>query len=261
MKPYAAFAIAALLAGTAAPAAAQRSDTFDWSGPLVAGRTITVQGLNGSIEASPASGGTVQVTARKRSRDDDLDQVRIEVRETADGLTICPIYPGRSACPGENDDENRGRRRDRNDVRVDFDIRVPTGVHLDAATVNGEIEVRALTGDVRASSVNGAISVASTGAVEARTVNGSIEAASARDRWNGTLDFRTVNGSIELTLPAGVAARVQASTVHGGLTSDFPLTIEAGRQWGPRSMEGAIGQGGGTLRMETVNGAIHLRRG
>ena len=50
------FAIAlAALALTAIPAAAQREETFRWSGQLAGGRTLNVRGLNGDIEARPSS--------------------------------------------------------------------------------------------------------------------------------------------------------------------------------------------------------------
>lgn len=239
----------------AGPALAQRTERFDWSGAVAAGKTVTIQNVNGEVSAAPATGGSVEVVAVKESRRGDPAAVRIEVRETADGVTICPVYPGQSKCGRQERD-----RDDDDRVSVDFTVRVPAGVHLEAATVNGRVEARGLTGDVRVSTVNGGIEVDAAGVVEARTVNGSIEAASGRSSWRGTLDFATVNGSIDLTLPAAVAAEVDAKTVNGGLTSDFPLTIQANRQWGPRRMEGTIGGGGGELRMETVNGAIRLRR-
>ena len=101
----------------AAPAAAQDSNTFRWQGDLAAGRTVTVRGIHGEITASPSTGGRVEVTAVKSGRRGDPAAVRIEVRETADGVTICPVYPDHSACPGDD----RGRRsRDRDDdVKVD----------------------------------------------------------------------------------------------------------------------------------------------
>jgi hypothetical protein len=243
------------LATLAAPALGQRTEEFTWQGAVAAGKTVTILNVNGEIAAVPASGGAVEVVAVKKSRRGDPSTVRIEVREEADGVTICPIYPGETSC---------GKRsRDRNDddrVSVDFTVRVPARVRLEAATVNGRVEVRGLTGDVQASTVNGGIQLETAGAAEARTVNGSIEAALGRGSWDGRLDFQTVNGSIDLSLPAAAGARVEARTVNGGLSTDFPLTIQSNRQWGPRRMEGTIGTGGGELRLETVNGGIRLRR-
>ena len=254
-------ALAALVLATAVPAAAQRADTFRWSGALEAGRTLTIEGINGGIEASPASGGEIEVVATKESEDGDVGEVRIDVHPTEDGVTICAVYPGMDGCgPVERRGRNRHGDDHDNDTVIEWVVRVPRGVHLDASTVNGKVEIRGLSGDVHASTVNGGIEVAAAGAVEATTVNGSITASTGAARWDGTLDFRTVNGSITLDLPAGTAADVEAKTLNGGLRTDFPLTIEAGREWGPRTMRGTIAGGGGRLRLETVNGGITLRR-
>lgn len=81
-----------------------------------------------------------------------------------------------------------------------------------------------------------------------------------RASWTGTLGFGTVNGSITLRMPAGTNATVEGSTVNGGIDSDFPLMLEANHSWGPRRFEGQIGQGGGKIEFETVNGSIRLVR-
>ena len=255
------FAIAlAALVLTAIPAAAQREETFRWSGPLAGGRTLEVRGLNGDIEARPSSGSTVEVAARKHGDDDDPREVDVEVIESADGIQVCAVYPGKrggriSTC---RDDDDRDDEMD-NDVVVDFTISVPAGVVFEGSTVNGGIDVAGLRGETRVSTVNGGIEVASSGTVEAHTVNGSIRASTGAASWSGTLDFQTVNGSITLTLPANAAAIVSAETVNGGFSSDFPLTVEAG-EWGPKRISGTIGSGGGRLELETVNGGISIRK-
>jgi hypothetical protein len=255
-----AIAVATFLAAAAAPAAGQQEDTFRWSGPLAAGKKLEVRGVNGDIEAGPASGGIVEIVALKRGDDDDPRSVDIEVIEGSDGIQVCAVYPGKrgarvSTCGDSYDSDDT----DENDVVVDFTVSVPTGVVLDAGTVNGGIDVSGLRGDVRVSSVNGGIEVASSGTVEASTVNGSIKASTGSGNWSGTLDFHTVNGSITLTLPAAASASVSAETVNGDFSSDFPLTVEAGR-WGPKRIHGTIGSGGGQLNLQTVNGGIAIRK-
>jgi hypothetical protein len=238
-----AIALGALVVAAAAPAAAQREDTFRWSGQLAAGKTLEVRGINGDIEARPSSGRTVEIVALKRGDDDDPRAVEVEVVEEADGIRVCAVYPGKR---GERvntcrDSDHDGDDMEDNDVVVDFTVSVPSGVVFEASTVNGGIEV------------------ASSGTVEARTVNGSIKAATGSASWSGALDFQTVNGSITLTLPAGAGATVSAETVNGDVSSDFPLAVEAGR-WGPKSVSGTIGSGGGRLNLETVNGGISIRK-
>ena len=56
---------------------------------------------------------------------------------------------------------------------------------------------------------------------------------------------------------AGVPV-VHVVGTNGSLSSDFPLLIQSGRRWGPRKLEGTIGSGGGSLKLETVNGGIQL---
>jgi DUF4097 and DUF4098 domain-containing protein YvlB len=100
--------------------------------------------------------------------------------------------------------------------------------------------------------------VSTTGYAEAQTVNGSIRAAMKGASPPERLDFHTVNGGITLDLPDGFAADVEAQTVNGDVSTDFPLTIQG--RFGPRRVFGKIGGGGTRLSLETVNGSIRLRR-
>lgn len=256
-----------MVRGTAAAAllllaaGAARAQEFRWEGTIPAGRTIEVVGVNGDIRAVHATGGTALVTADKGGRGDH-ERVTIDVVESGGGVRICAVYPQKRGGTSNPCRDGHGHRDiDDVDVTVDFTVHVPTGVELVAETVNGGIDGEGLRGDVQAATVNGGISVSSTGRVEASTVNGGIDAASGRGTWEGTLEFSTVNGSIHLRLPADTGAEVEAETVNGGLSSDFPLTIEANQNWGPRRMVGTIGGGGGRLRLETVNGEIEIARG
>ena len=249
------------LLGSAGRAIGQAQEPFRWSGVVEPGKTLEVRGINGDIEASGAEGTAAEVRASKEGEDDDPREVRIEVVEDAQGVLICAVYPTRR---GERPNECHRNRRDQqlddHDVTVDFVVQVPAGVRLVARTVNGSIRATGIGADTEVSTVNGKVEVASTGTVSAHTVNGSIEATMGRERWTGKLEFHTVNGSVTLRMPAGTSAVVEGETVNGDLESDFPLTLEANRQWGPRKFEGSIGEGGGRLSIETVNGSIRLVR-
>jgi hypothetical protein len=241
-----------------APATAQ--GVFEWKGQLAAGKGIEIRGINGDVLASAATGSEVQVTAVKRAhRRGDPEDVRIEVVEHADGVTICAIYP-----PGRRGRENEcapggGHQETRdNDVSVEFTVRVPAGVRFFGNTVNGDVEVDGLRSDAEVSTVNGSVDISTTGYAEATTVNGSIEATLGSATWPRHLDFRTVNGGITLRLPADTRAEVEAETVNGDITTDFPLTVSG--RFGPRRVNGTIGGGGSVLALQTVNGSIRLRK-
>jgi len=237
--------------------AATAQGDFEWSGRLARGQTLEIRGINGAVIASAAEGNEARVTAVKREgRRGDPDDVRIEVVEHGDGVTICAVYPSRR---GENTCEPGGGRNqdnERNDTEVRFRVQVPAGVHFSGNTVNGDVEARDLRADAHLRTVNGDIDVSTSGQVEASTVNGGITASIGQATWDGTLSFHTVNGSIELMLPAGLAADVSAETVNGAMHTDFPLTVQG--RWGPRRLSGRIGNGGGQLQLKTVNGSIRL---
>jgi hypothetical protein len=251
-----ALAWAAVAAILAAPAGAE---DFQWRGRVAPGKTVEIKGVNGAIEASPATGDEVEVTANKRGRRSDPESVRIEVVEHAAGVTICAVYPDaggqRNECvPG---DGGRMNARD-NDVQVHFSVRIPRGVAFAPRTVNGEVNASNLEGDVDARTVNGSIELSTSGHAEAQTVNGSIRARAGRADWTGDASFKTVNGSITVTLPSSASAEVKAATVNGEIETDFPLTV-SGRV-SRRRLSGTIGSGGRSLELETVNGSIQLRK-
>jgi DUF4097 and DUF4098 domain-containing protein YvlB len=145
-----------------------------------------------------------------------------------------------------------------NDVQVRFDVKVPVGVRFVGRTVNGGIDARALPADGEAYTVNGAIEIEAGGLARAETVNGGIRARLGRADWKDRLEFKTVNGGIVVELPASVGAEVEARTVNGDIETDFPLTVQG--RFSKRRLSGTIGEGGRHLELETVNGAIELRR-
>ena len=250
-----------LLLASPAVTAAQSPD-FRWTGTVAAGKTIEIRGVNGNIAAEAASGNTVEVTAVKHADDDDPAEVKIEVVETGNGVVVCAVYP----TPRRSNRENQcGSGRDYqmnvndNDVTVNFTVKVPRGVLLDANTVNGSIKASGLTADADLNTVNGGIDVTTTGLVEAQTVNGRITARIGRTDWSGTLGFKTVNGGISLTAPGDLSADLEASAVNGGIDSDFPVTVNG--RIDRTHLRGRIGAGGRTLELETVNGGIEIKKG
>jgi len=235
---------------------------FNWHGRLAAGKRLEVKGVNGDVRAVVASGAEAVVNARKQARRSDPDEVKIEVVESDEGVTICAVYPTPPRARHENicePGDHWSSSTDNNDVTVDFEVQVPAGIEFDGQTANGEMSAEGLKGDVRASSVNGSVRVSTTGLAEASTVNGSVYAEMGRANWSNDLRFSTVNGGITLILPAKLDTDVRATTVNGDIESDYPLTISG--KFGPRRLRGTIGAGGRSLNLSTVNGEIRLKKG
>lgn len=253
--------LAAAMVCGAAPLAAQRTgESFSWQGTLRPGQVIAIRGISGQITATPAAGAEASVTAQKHARRSNPAEVQIKAVPSADGITICALYPPQSGDPAnECLPGGRGHNSSRNnDTQVDFTIHVPAGVRFVASNVNGGIEATGLTGDVDARTVNGGIHLATEGLARAQTVNGGIDAQMGRTDWSGTINLETVNGGIRVTLPASASTSITAETVNGGLSSDFPLTVQG--RFNPHRITGVLGQGGRDLLLKTVNGGIDLRR-
>jgi len=243
------------------PRLVQKNATpFTWRGAVLQGNAIEIKGVNGDVTAGPASGNEVEVTAERKSRRNDPEDVKIEVVQHGDGVTICAVYPSTDAGrPNECKPGSEGRMNvQNNDVTVKFTVRVPAGVRFIGHTVNGDVEADSLGGPVSLKTVNGSVTFGTTSYGEASTVNGSIRGSLGSGVWNDGLTFHTVNGSITLDLPSDTSAAVRARTVNGDISTDFPVTV-SGRV-SPRRLDGTIGAGGRTLDLETVNGSVRLRR-
>ena len=259
-----AVAAASVAFGSVAGAQQRSADRdFSWDGRLTNGKWLYVRNLNGSIRVERATGDRAEVTAVKRYRRGDPEQVRIETKRLGgdDGdVIICAFWNENATCDEDGyrsrgDDNHRGRD---NDTSVEFTVKLPAGVKLGVSTVNGGVNVAGATSEVNASTVNGRVSATSSGGpVNASTVNGDIDVR-MRELGTGDLEYSTVNGSIEIEVPANLDADLDMRTVNGSLSSDFPIMVQG--RMNPRRMRATIGKGGRRLRLETVNGSVELRK-
>jgi hypothetical protein len=242
--------------------AQQTDDSFKWSGAIEAGRTLYARNLNGGIKVESGTGATAEVRAIKKWKKGDPNDVKITSEKTSKGdIVVCAIWNGHNTRCDEDGYSSHGDDswKKNNDVSVEFIIRLPKGVKLDASSVNGGIGVDGATAAVKATTVNGGIEASSLGGpVRASTVNGGIKVR-AGVMGDGPVEYSTVNGGITLELPATLNADVELSTVNGGVTSnDFPITVQG--RIDRKHLHGTIGKGGPTLKASTVNGSIELRR-
>jgi len=256
-----------MLVASVAGAQRRSAQDFSWEGTIPTGRRLYVRNLNGAINVQRATGTKAEVTAVKRWRRGDPEDVKIEATKVGandQDVLVCAVWTERTRCDEDgydmrNDhDRWRGDRDNRNDVSVEFTVRLPAGVKLVTSTINGSLEIEGATSTVEASTVNGEIHAASTGGpVMASTVNGSIE---VRMREMGTeqLEFSTVNGSITVYVPDDINAELDMRTVNGRVSSDFPLTISG--RINPRHLRATLGKGGQRLEFSTVNGSVELRK-
>src|SRR6478672_3643570 len=284
-KLFGALAVAALIASPAASSAqsdlGRDKDVWTWDGKVSSGNWFKLSSINGPVSIEPSNDGQVHVRAEKQVNRGSVTDVAFQVIEVPTGdVRICAIWR-RDVCDEEglhsrrNDDDED--RNDRRDVRVKFTVKVPAGVRVSAGTVNGEMRVRDVSSDVRATTVNGLVEVRNVGGevrantvnggvdvttrsgpVNANTVNGDIDVSLGSLAHDGAMRFRTVNGSVTVETPPGLDADVSMETMHGSISSDWPVQLSG--KFGPRRAEGTIGRGGRVIRMTTLNGSVELRK-
>ncbi len=86
------------------------------------------------------------------------------------------------------------------------------------------------------------------GTADLATVNGTVEANYTSLNNVHEIKLKSVNGSVDLLLPQSPNAEVEASTVNGSLSTDFPLTVKG--HWVGKNMSGTLGSGGVHIELE-----------
>ncbi len=223
-------------------------EEFHQTYPLTATGHVSVANVNGAIHVTGWDRNEVKVDAIKTGQDEQsLKEAQIIVEAGADAVSIRTKYPDHC--------------HDCHPASVEYTVMVPRQAaldHLDA--VNGSVAIEGVTGRVKANSVNGAITVHGAASdSELTTVNGRVEAD--YDRVAGSkVALKAVNGTLALNLPANFGARIKASTLHGGIRSNFDLPVR-NAEFGPgSSLDSTIGDGAVEISLTTVNGGIQLNR-
>jgi DUF4097 and DUF4098 domain-containing protein YvlB len=226
------------------------TEEFHHTYPLSAGGRVSLNNVNGEVHITGWDRDEVKVDAVKYAHtQDELNDVDIEVEASSGSVSIETKY--------RSQDRNFGGGR-HDSASVDYTIMVPRNARLDEVElVNGPLEIHGVSGEVHASSVNGSlIADGLQGRSEISTVNGRTDVRF--DKVLDSIDISSVNGSVELVIPSDTKARVDLSTVSGGIENNFGF--RTGRHsWSGHNLEGELGGGGPEIKLSNVNGRIELR--
>ena len=211
---------------------------------------------SGHISVDTTNGG-IDVTGEDRS------DVALEARVTAwapseseanDLLNQVVIDTGN----GEIRDHGpRVHFFNRTGYSVDYHLHVPQHVAAELHTMNGGIDLARLDGNIRFETTNGGVSLDRlAGSVDGHTVNGGLNVSLAGDRWQGDgLHADTTNGGIDLRLPEHYSAHLETGTVNGGISVNFPITVQGEIK---NRLNTDLGTGGPTIHVQTVNGGVSI---
>jgi DUF4097 and DUF4098 domain-containing protein YvlB len=222
-----------LAAGTArGEETANRTDRI--SAILPAGSTVRIENVSGDVVAVPgrefSAVATIVVAAEDRKRAQDvLDKVRIVQTRDGDEFVVQTRWPeSRWRFQGRT-----GLRRLRarcEDCRINarYDVTIPPGITAVLETVNGDVRVRDLDGDLDLQTVNGRVEARGVRrSLDAESVNGDVIAEAISAPRGAAFELETVNGAVRLTLPKDARFDLTASTMHGSIASTFALPRRA----------------------------------
>lgn len=254
----------------------------EFSLPNSAGASVlAIYNINGFIKIEGTSGSKVAFEVDKRMTAKTADvletgkkEFKLQFEQKGDTVFAYIIEPFDSR-PNRNNWKEQNNRKIEYDFTLDFTVKVPREINLVVSTINrGDVTVTDVAGALKVNNINGAIKMTNArGRTEARTINGNVDAnypASPPDQSS----YYTLNGNINVSYPANLSADLRFKTFQGELYTDYPeatiLPVEVTKNQEKKgdktvykldkSTAIRIGNGGKTLRFETFNGNVYIKK-
>lgn len=243
--------------------------------------TLIIYNINGSIDVEGTNSDKVSFDVDKRitaKEKDVLEEGKREFKlafEQKGDTVIAYIAEPFDSRPKRGNWQDRNDRRIEYDFTLDFTVKVPRQMNVRVATINrGDVTVKDVTGSMRVSNVNGAIRLTNAkGATDAHTINGNVEANYLANPPEKS-SYYTLNGDIKVSYPANLSADLQFKSFQGEFYTDFPeaeiLPVQVVKNEERRGDKTVyklnkntsirIGAGGKTLRFETFNGNVYIKK-
>lgn len=196
---------------------AQEQITVPLSNPGEAG-SLHVGIVRGSISVTGYDGQEVLISYDGIRKDEGQ-------KVTEDGLRrISNNSIGFEVSEDDNEVEISGASPLQN---LELEISVPRNFSLELSTVNGELLIENVSGEMELSNVNGDILLRNIGGTAlANTVNGDIEASFQSVGSDMPMAFSNLNGDIDVTLPASAKVSAKMKSEWGEVFTDFDMDIE-----------------------------------
>jgi DUF4097 and DUF4098 domain-containing protein YvlB len=156
-----------------------------------------------------------------------------------------------------------------------LNISVPYNCSFKISTVNGNISVKEVKGELDITTVNGEIDLDKiTGSAVTSTINGLLKVRFSDVTPDAPMAFSTINGHIDVTLPPNIKATLKMKTDAGEIYSDFDLETkeeleksDKSNKYSPATTSWSnwttanINGGGPELVFKSLHGNIHIRKG
>jgi DUF4097 and DUF4098 domain-containing protein YvlB len=205
--------------------------------------------LSGDITVTAGTGpATLEIIRRSRARTDaeakqGLDRVTVDVAERSGRVIVRTSYAG---IDGHTNP----------DVQVSFVVTAPPATALVARTIEGDISISGIHGEVRANTASGSVTLTHVPRIsEAHSVEGTVTISDTET--DGSVQADSIDGDIVM---ARVKARqVSASSISGKVTVDDVDCEQAVL----KSLFGTIEYRGllaldGRYELRTQSGSVHF---
>lgn len=244
--------------------------------------SFSLSNIRGSVVIVSGDPDVIHVTAVRRAGSGDPDHTQVEITQAQDGSVRAETRYDALAS---------GLLKQRQPCKVDYTVQVPaqctlrvSGVSNSAAVsqVEGEAEIKTVSGDLRLSGLTGSLQVTSvSGKVEGEGLRGSlhldtvsgdvrlvectladmvVSSVSARVEIHSPLQgseqrFKSVSGDVRLVVPGPLGCRVVSESLSGRLYTNLPARLNE-RQLGRSVLE--VGSGEVQIRHNSISGSFYL---
>lgn len=210
---------------------------------------LQLEGINGNIVLSGSSqSDSVIIICEKKvlsdSREDareHLNDVNISVQIVDNTFSVKTIHPQEATL---------------RTYAVDYLITVPVHFEIEIQLTNGSVQIDSIQNRIDITNINGDITLNEVaGNTVVKTMNGNIISKQIVP-LNCLINHLVINGNINLSIPENSSAEISASLTNGIIEIEnlSPQMISVS----PQSYQGILGNGDGSIILETINGTITI---
>ncbi|WP_428234862.1 DUF4097 family beta strand repeat-containing protein [Gracilimonas sp.] len=248
------------------PALAQNNLEIPLSNPGEPGKLIVAANFSDEVEIRAHDKNNVIVNYDSDHADDERDAMRNGMRRISGGGVGIEVT--------EDNNEVRVNTGPMPNDDLEMIIYVPRNFSLKLNTVQGDVTVSGLSGELEISAVNGDVELSDiSGTVLVNSVNGDIEIDFNEITANAPMSFTGVNGDIEVSFPADAKFTAKMKTEWGDVYTNFDMEIDrnsskpevntkdgeyrvAVNKW----IFGKVNGGGPEFLFKTLHGDISIRK-
>jgi hypothetical protein len=238
---------------------------------------VAVHDLDGSIKVEGYDGDKVLIDINKvisaknsQALEEGKRDTKLGFDQAGDSLIVYTAAPYDSRPHTRNENI-----RIEYNIHLDYTIKVPRNTSLRLSTINnGDILVENVNGVMKVNNINGKISLNNIKAAnDVHTINGDVT-INYTSLPPDNAKYYTLNGNLNITYPADFSADCEFKSFQGEFFTDFEnveklpskisKTTEENKNGTTHKLNKAsiirIGSGGKTLKFETFNGNIYIKK-